>query len=170
MQRYIAVCKAARFPRSVQRIAPLQSAVYRYKNVFAARCLPKAHAVAQPAFYPAALVVIWTRAFLGIVVAALKAVDIKIPHVAAYFFKILYKLAVSHADFLLKKIQALCFRQQAYRSFQKLRFIGGYGKLFKCKHKIIHTCKWNADKILNFCRFNYWQNNNNIGIIYLRYI
>ena len=73
---------------------PYRSAVDRYKNVFALGSANKAHMVAEPAFKPAALIVVGTRAFLPVIIAALEPVNVEIAHIRSDFFKVFYKLAV----------------------------------------------------------------------------
>ena len=95
MQGDITVCKALCAPGVVKGIMLCYAAVYGDKNVLALGRTNEAHMLRKPALQPAALVIIFPAAFLGIIVAALEAVNVKFTHIRAHALKILYKLAVA---------------------------------------------------------------------------
>ena len=79
----VRICKAFRLERLIKGILRRGAAVYRQKHLPAGRILPKGHIVPQPAFHPAALVIIGAGAFRRVLFTALKAVDIELPHIVA---------------------------------------------------------------------------------------
>ena len=100
MQRDILVGEAFGLEGLVERVAGDLPAVNGKKDVLSAAVLPEGHVVAQPAFDPAALVVIATGAFGVILAAAFEAVDIEFPHVVPDPAEILNQLTVGHGTHL----------------------------------------------------------------------
>ena len=94
MKGYIAICKAFRLPRIIKRVVVYASAIYGNENVFALGSSNKAHMLPKPALQPPPLVVIGSGALRGILLAALEAVHVKLPHISPDLLKALHKLAV----------------------------------------------------------------------------
>ena len=59
-------------------------------------CLTEAHEISQPALKAAALIVIAPGALLIILIPALEAIDIELPHVVPNPVKVFDKLTVCH--------------------------------------------------------------------------
>ena len=100
MQRDILVGEAFGLEGLVERVAGDLPAVNGQKDVLPAAVLPEGHILSQPAFDPAALVVIAPGAFGVILAAAFEPVDIELPHVVPDPAKILDQLAVGHGTHL----------------------------------------------------------------------
>lgn len=71
------------------------AAVNGQKDILAVGRLPEAHIIAQPAFNPAALVIIGAGAFGPEIIPALKAIDIKLPDIITDPLKVFYQFTVS---------------------------------------------------------------------------
>lgn len=97
MKGHIAGGEAPGLEGVVERIAPDGTAVHGEKHMFSLRGQPETHTVSQPAFYPAAFVIIAAGAFGVVFRPALEAIDIELPHIIPDPVKIFDKLAVSHA-------------------------------------------------------------------------
>ena len=80
----------------VQGIGGNGSTVHEQEYILSIRGLTESHEVPQPAFHPAALVVIAAGALFVIFGAALEAVHIKLPHIIPDAVEVLDELAVGH--------------------------------------------------------------------------
>ena len=80
----------------VQRVAGNGAAVNGQENVLSVCGLPEAHEVSQPALNSAALVVIAPGTLFVILIPALEAIDIELPHVVPNPVKVFDKLTVCY--------------------------------------------------------------------------
>ena len=96
MQCNILVREAFGFESIVQRIMLQTAAVQADENLLSGFLTAKGHVRSQPAFDPAALVVIATGAFHSHFGTTAEAKDVKLPHIVPDALKILDQLAVFH--------------------------------------------------------------------------
>ena len=80
----------------VQGIGWNGAAVHGQEYILPIRVLAEAHEVSQPAFHPAALVIIAAGALFVIFRPALETVHIKLPHIIPNAVEILDELAIGH--------------------------------------------------------------------------
>ena len=97
MEGHVPVSEAFGLEGVVQGIAGDGPAVHGQEHILAVGGLPEAHVAAEPAFDPAALVVIAADALLVILRPAPEAVDIELPHIFPDPVEIFDQLTVSHS-------------------------------------------------------------------------
>ena len=96
MKRDISVGKAPALPCLEERIAAAAPAVNRDKYILAVRSKREGHVIGKPALDPSPTVIVASKALGSKVLAALKAVDIELPHVSADLLEAFDQFAVGH--------------------------------------------------------------------------
>ena len=96
MQYDILVSKALCFPGTVQWVECHTAVVHRDEDVLTLGSVPESHVAAKPALDSPALIIVAARALFRIVLAALEAVHIELPHIVTNFVKAFDQFAVSH--------------------------------------------------------------------------
>ena len=96
MKRNIPICKTLCFPCFKERIMTGQTTVYRNKNVFSFRSLPKLHIIAEPAFQSTFFIIIRSRAFSGVFFSAFESINIKFSHIITNAIKIFHQFTICH--------------------------------------------------------------------------
>ena len=101
VERHIPGGEAFGLEGVIKGISGDRTAVHGQKYIFSVRGLAEPHEISQPAFHPAALIVIAPGALFVVFRPAFEAVYIELPHIIPDAVKIFYAFAVCHGCRLL---------------------------------------------------------------------